>query len=243
VPSGLRLAISLLTVVPVRRRDDGPEPLSAARRSMLWAPLVGLLVGAIAAGVMALGTFAGQGSFLAAALGVATSAALTRGLHLDGLADTADGLGTRLPPEEALAVMGRGDTGPFGVVSVVLILLVQVSAAAQAGPIALMFAATLARVAMTWSCRRGVPAARPDGLGALVAGTVSPALAAMLALVTLLAAVSMGPTGALGVLAGLAAGEILLRRCVRRLGGVTGDVLGAVGEVAASVALVIFAAG
>ena len=106
-----------------------------------------------------------------------------------------------------------------------------------------MFAAIVGRVAMTWSCRRGVPAARPDGLGALVAGSVSPVHAATLALITLLAAVSVGPTGALGVLAGLAAGEILLRRCVRRFGGVTGDVLGAVGEVAAAVALVIFAAG
>jgi adenosylcobinamide-GDP ribazoletransferase len=128
-------------------------------------------------------------------------------------------------------------------VSVVLVLLIQVSAAAQAGPLGLMFAAIVGRVAMTWSCRRGVPPARPDGLGALVAGSVSPVLAATLALITLLAAVSMGPIGALGVLAGLAAGEILLRRCVRRLGGLTGDVLGAVSEVAAAVALVIFAAG
>jgi adenosylcobinamide-GDP ribazoletransferase len=243
VLSGLRLAISLLSVVPVRRRDDGPEPLSAAGRAMLWAPLVGLLLGAIAAGVMALGTLSGQRSLLAATLGVATLAALTRGLHLDGLADTADGLGTRLPPDEALAVMRRGDTGPFGVVSVVLVLLVQVSAAAQAGPLALMLATVVGRVAMTWSCRRGVPAARPDGLGALVAGSVSPFHAAALALITLLAAVSVGPAGALAVLAGLASAEILLRRCVRRFGGVTGDVLGAVGEVATAVSLVILAAG
>ncbi len=199
--SGLRLAISLLTVVPVRRRDDGPEPLSAARRAMLWAPLVGLLLGAIAAGVMALGTLGGQRSLPRGRSRGRDVAALTRGLHLDGLADTADGLGTRLPPDEALAVMRRGDTGPFGVVSVVLVLLVQVSAAAQAGPLALMVAAVVGRVAMTWSCRRGVPAARPDGLGALVAGSVSPVHAATLALITLLAAVSMGPTGALGVLA------------------------------------------
>ncbi len=192
---------------------------------------------------MALGTVAGHRSLLAATLGVATLAALTRGLHLDGLADTADGLGTRLPPDDALAVMRRGDAGPFGVVSVVLVLLVQVSAAAQAGPLALMFAAVVARVAMTWCCRRGVPAARADGLGALVAGSVSPVPAAALALVTLLAALSLGPTGALGALAGLAAGELLLRRCVRRFGGLTGDVLGAVGEVAAAVALVVFAAG
>jgi adenosylcobinamide-GDP ribazoletransferase len=139
--------------------------------------------------------------------------------------------------------MRAGDVGPFGVVSVVLVLLVQVTATAQAGPLGLLAAATVGRVAMTWSCRRGIPAARPDGLGRLVAGSVAPVHAAVLGLVTLLAAVSVGPTGALGVLAGLGAGEILLRRCVRRLGGVTGDVLGAVCEVAVAVALVIFAAG
>ena len=211
VLSGLRLAISLLSVVPVRRRDDGPEPLSAARRAMLWAPLVGAAARRDRRGRHGPG-HPGRPALVARGhcSGSAAVAALTRGLHLDGLADTADGLGTRLlPPDEALAVMRRGDTGPFGVVSVVLVLLVQVSAAAQAGPLALMAAVVVGRLAMTWSCRRGVPAARPDGLGALVAGSVSPVHAAALALITLLAAVSMGPNGALGVIAGLAAGEVL----------------------------------
>ena len=213
---------------------------------MLWAPLVGLLLGAVAAGVMALGSWPGSARCSAAALGVATLAALTRGpapgrprRHRRRAGDAA------ASPRDALAVMRRGDTGPFGVVSVVLVLLVQVSAAAQAGPLALMAAATVGRVAMTWSCRRGVPAARPDGLGrARRRSSVSPVHAAVFALVTLLAAVALGPTGALGVVAGLGAGElVLLRRCVRRLGGVTGDVLGAVCEVAVAVALLIFAAG
>ena len=242
MPKGLRLAISLLTIVPVRRRGGVPEPVTAAGRAMLWAPLVGLALGAVAAGVMALGALAGQRSLLSAALGVATLAALTRGLHFDGLADTADGLGTRRPATEALAVMRAGDIGPFGVVTVVLVLLVQVAAAAQAGPLALMAAAAVGRIAMTWSCRRGVPAARPDGLGALVASSVSPVHAALYALVALLAAVALGPTGALGVLAGLAAGELVLRRSRQRLGGVTGDVLGAVCEVSVATALVCFAA-
>ena len=236
----LRLAISLLTVLPVRIRGD--QPLAGANRAMLWAPLLGLLLGAFAAGVMSLGTLSGQRSLLSAALGVAALAVLTRGLHLDGLADTADGLGTRRSPVDALAVMRAGDIGPFGVVSVVLVLLIQVAAAAQAGPLALMAAVTVGRIAMTWSCRRGVPAARPDGLGALVAGSVVPVHAALFGLVGLLAAVALGPTGALGVLAGLAAGDILLRRCLQRLGGVTGDVLGAVCEVAVTASLVIFAA-
>jgi adenosylcobinamide-GDP ribazoletransferase len=240
--SGLRLAVTLLTIVPVSRRG-APERLGGARRAMLWAPLVGLLLGAVAAGVMLLAELAGQRPLLCATLGVATLAGLSRGLHLDGLADTADGLGSRRPPPEALAVMRQGDTGPFGVVSVVLVLLIQVTAAAEAGPLGLLAAATVGRLAITWSCRRGVPPARPDGLGALVASSVSPVLAAFFSLVLLLAAVALGPTGALGVVGGLAAGELVLARCRKRLGGVTGDVLGAVCEVAVATSLLIFAAG
>jgi adenosylcobinamide-GDP ribazoletransferase len=100
-----------------------------------------------------------------------------------------------------------------------------------------------------------VPAARPDGLGALVAGTVRPAIAAA---VTLAAGAAAGAavaisatatTGRLGwtlplaVLAGLAAARLLERHAVRRLGGITGDVLGALAEVAATVTLVVAAMG
>lgn len=215
--------------------------MAAAGRAMVCAPLVGLLLGAVAAGVMALCDRAGQPPLLAAALGVASLAVLTRGLHLDGLADTADGLGSGRPATEALAVMRSGDVGPFGVVTLVLSLLVQVAAAAQAGPLALLAAATVGRVAMTWACRRGVPPARPDGLGALVASTVAPSLAALVAAVAVLSAIGVGPLGPVAALGGLVAGDLVVRRCVRRLGGVTGDVLGAVSEIATAVALVVLA--
>src|SRR5688500_8360632 len=149
MPSGLRLAVSLSTIVPGSRRDAS-EPLAGAPRAMVWAPAVGLLLGAAAAGVMELSARVDHPALWSAALGVAALAALTRGLHLDGLADTADGLGTRRPAEEALAVMRQGDVGPFGVVALVLTLLVQVAAAAAAGPLALLTAATVGRVAMTF---------------------------------------------------------------------------------------------
>ena len=236
---GLRLAISLLTIVPVTR---APDQLAAAARAMVWAPVVGLLLGLAAAGTMAASETAGHPPLLAAVLGVTALAFLTRGLHLDGLADTADGLGTGRPAPDALAVMRTGDVGPFGVVSLVLTLVIQVAAAAQAGPLALLAAATVGRVAMTAACRRGVPAARADGLGALVASSVRPLHAALLAFVALAAAVPLGWLGPLAVAGGLLAGELLLWRCVRRLGGITGDVLGAVCEIAVAATLVVLAA-
>ena len=111
------------------------------------------------------------------------------------------------------------------------------------------------RLALTWACRRGVAAARPDGLGALVAGSVRPAIPAATTLAVLAAAVAavvvsaivigepLGWTLPLAVVAGLAAAFVLQRHAVRRLGGITGDVLGALAEVAATVTLVVAAMG
>jgi adenosylcobinamide-GDP ribazoletransferase len=243
--SGLRLAVSLLTVVPSR-----PGNLGAARWAMTGAPVVGLLVGVAAAGVLAGSGVLGAGPAVGAVLAIAATALLTRGLHLDGLADLADGLGSGRPAAEALTIMKRSDVGPFGVVTLVLVLLVQVAALAQAPhrAYAVTVAAVTGRLALPWACREGVPAARPDGLGSLVAGTVrlrdaiiaSVATGALAALSGLaIGGVGMAVSGAVAVLAGLATSELLLRHAVRRLGGVTGDVLGALVETAATAALLV----
>jgi adenosylcobinamide-GDP ribazoletransferase len=214
---------------------------------MYWAPVVGLLVGLVSAGVLQLAARLGHtGPLLAAVLAVATAAWLTRALHLDGLADLADGLGSRGPASEALAVMKRSDIGPFGVVTLIFVLLLQVSALATAqalgrGPIALATAAVTARLAITLACRRGIPAARPAGLGALVAGSVRVMPAAALALAALAAAGSLGWIFAVAMAAGLTASTGARRLAVRRLGGITGDVLGGIAEIAATVCLVVTA--
>lgn len=244
--SGLRLAFGLLTILPAGHVEAGRR---SARTAVLMAPLVGLVLGALAWTAGALLDLLGAGPLLAAVAGVGALAVLTRALHLDGLADLADGLGSGRPAEQALAVMRRSDAGPFGVGTLVLVLLAQVAALAQAWEAgraapALLVSAVTARLALAWACRTGVPAARPDGLGALVAGTVPLAAAAAgTAVVTLLAAgygLVSGDALAHGiaVLAGVGAGVLLLRRAVTRLGGITGDVLGAVVETAATASLV-----
>jgi adenosylcobinamide-GDP ribazoletransferase len=146
-------------------------------------------------------------------------------------------------------------------VTLIMTLLLQVAALSQAesaghgrGPAALIAAAVTSRLALTWACRRGVPAARPDGLGALVAGAVRPAVPAAVTAVTLAAAaaavaLSAAAGGSLGwtlpaaVAAGLGAALAVQRHAVRRLGGITGDVLGALAEIAATVTLVAAAMG
>jgi adenosylcobinamide-GDP ribazoletransferase len=222
---------------------------------MLSAPVAGLAVGVLAAAAGLLLLALGAGPLLAAVASAAVPAVLTRGLHLDGLADTADGLGSAKPAEDALRIMKRSDIGPFGVVTLLFVLLAQVAALSQAygaswtrGALAAVVSAAAARLALTLAARAGVPAARPEGLGAAVAGTV-PVRAALLtaAAVTALAAGAgtlLGPYGAVGaalaVLLACAASESLLRHCTRRFGGVTGDVFGALEETAATTASVVF---
>jgi adenosylcobinamide-GDP ribazoletransferase len=212
---------------------------------MALAPVVGVLVALPAAGLAELARLAGAGDLVAAALAVAALALATGGLHLDGLADTVDGLSaSRGDRDRALEVMRRGDVGPLGAAALVLVLLVQVTALAralpQAGPAALLVAAAAARTVLPVLCARGVPAARPGGLGATVAGSVPRAVAALALLATAGAAtLPEGLRGAAAVVAGCLGGALLGARAVRRLGGVTGDVLGAAVEAGTAAALVV----
>lgn len=313
---GLRFAVGTLSVFPVRvERVDR----QVAGRAMALAPGVGLVLGL--AGGLPLVLFGGR-PLLAAALALALLALLTRALHLDGLADLADGLGSAKPADQALDIMKKSDIGPFGVVTLVFTLLVQVTSLVSISPpgdapyaryAALVTACLAGRLALTWACRAGVPAARPDGLGAMVAGTVRRRAVVLVTLAAVLAAAAIGllaapgpapmedgpavdglvvdglvnltavvvqgcpldfsafpgcpepavpgmrygeagsllPGGvaALGrtlaapiaLLAGLAAALLLLGRARRRLGGVTGDVLGALVETAVTVTLVAYA--
>jgi len=262
--SGLRLSVTLLTVIPWPSAGPAPPlaPATAAA-AMAWAPAVGVLLGVSGAVVLLVADHPlGAGPLTGAGLAIASLALLSRGLHLDGLADLADGLGSGKPAPAALDIMRRSDIGPLGTVTLVLTLIIQVAALSHAesaghgrGPAALIAAVVAGRLAITWACRRGVPAARREGLGALVAGTVRPVIPAVTTLVTLSAAIAAvmisatvtgGPPGwtlPLAVAAGLVVASGLERHAVRRLGGITGDVLGALAEVTTTVTLVVAAMG
>ncbi len=238
-------------MVPVRVTRWDRE---AARGGMRAAPLVGVAVGAVAGAVGAGLHAVGASALLSAVGAVAVPAVLTRGLHLDGLADTADGLGSGKPPAQALDIMKRSDIGPFGVLTLVLVLLGQVAALTACyghgwvyGATSAVAGAVAGRVAMTLAARRGIPAARPGGLGAAVAGVLSPRTAWTVAagcagLAALAGAGFAGLTWLRFLLAAAlaaTAAESLLRRCRTRFGGVTGDVFGALCETAATCALLV----
>jgi adenosylcobinamide-GDP ribazoletransferase len=241
---------ALLTVLPVPARWS-PSTGGVLR----WAPLVGLVLGGLAAGVAVVVT-GWVSPAVGAVLAVAVLAALTRGLHLDGLADTADGLGPLRDRDRALQVMHQGDVGPFGVVAVVLTLLLQAACAADllaasGGWLPLWASVLVARLAMVRTGLPGVAVAEGSSLGRAVAGTVSRAWWAGAVLVSAAlvagAALLLGdPAAALALLAagaaGLLAAELVHRRAAARLGGTTGDVMGAMVEVAATASLITAAA-
>ncbi|MBB4961070.1 adenosylcobinamide-GDP ribazoletransferase [Micromonospora polyrhachis] len=239
--AGLRLAFTTFTILPLRAgRVDRP----VAAVAMALAPMVGAALG-IPLAALLIGTAAAGPALVAGALTVAAGALLTRGLHLDGLADTVDALGSYRSGPGALEIMKKPDVGPFGVAAIVLVLLIQAGALAALpdrpwpAVVAGVVAATAAgRLAVSWACRRGIPAARPEGLGALVAGTVNrPTLVVATAAVAAMAvpAVPGRPwQGPLAVVAAIAVELLVLRHVVRRLGGITGDVLGASVEITAT---------
>ncbi|MEV8440412.1 adenosylcobinamide-GDP ribazoletransferase [Actinosynnema sp. NPDC051121] len=229
----MRLALSWLTVLPVR---VGEVDARAARRAIAFAPFVGLLLGAAAAALLQLPLPDLVKGFLV----VGFLALATRGMHLDGLADTADGLGCYGPPERALAVMKDGGAGPFAVVALIVVLGAEAAAFPTVDWPTILLALTTGRAAFILCCLRGTPAARPEGLGALVAGSQPPWLAAAWWTTLATAAFFIHPwQGPLSIALAAALVLALTHHTGKRFGGITGDVLGAACETATITVLAI----
>ncbi len=260
----LRLAVGTLTATRVSPPASIEPPVPG--QAMVLAPLVGLIPGAVAAVASWFAVVVGLESGLTAVIVVGMFALTTRGLHLDGLADTADGLAASYDRDKALTVMRRGDTGPTGLAAVVLVLLLQVAALSQileaarlqvdgepwstVRTVAIVLAVAIAaRVAIPLACVRGIPAARPEGLGATVAGSVSVislgAVLAAAAIACSLIGLASGFdwwAGAFAVVAVVVGTGLLVRRAANRFGGITGDVIGAAVEIGTTAALLTLAA-
>lgn len=253
----LRLLFGTLTVLPV----NPPRVVNAvvAGRAMTLAPVAGLALALVIAIPVELLWQASHGSaLLLAALSVGALAVLTRAVHLDGLADVADGLGSGRHGDDVLAIMKKSDIGPFGVATLLLALILQVVALADLiasgrGFEALLLALVASRAVLVELCGPDFSPARLEGLGATVARSVSSTqrwFGVGLALVLVVLATGLFDltgwvdparvivmiTAAIG---GLACGLLLAVRAVRRLGGTTGDVYGAVVETTFTATLVL----
>lgn len=236
-------AVSFLTRVPIGRAVaiDGGD---VARGTLLF-PLVGAAVNAVAGGLAVL-LYPWLPSFPAAAIAVAAAILLTGALHVDALADTFDAAGARTR-ERALEIMRDSRVGAYGATAIVLGLLIKVGAVAalldrgEALP-ALVAAGALSRAASP-PLAALLPYPRAEGgPGSVLAGRVSRAAAAATVALGISAAVLVGGIdGAWMALAALVTTSLLGIVYLRRLGGATGDGLGAAAELSETVALVVAA--
>lgn len=218
-------AIAWLTVVAVPARDDA--------HPVRWFPLVGWLFAGVALAIAWAGTLISQGHFGEFVVGwgiVGAWALMSRFLHWDGLADTADAVWGAHDSERRLEIMHDSRTGSFGSLAVTLVVIGQVIAATAvfashdwwalaAAPVLARFAATVA----LWTIRP----ARTEGLAARLAG--SEGILAWVVALGVCAFVLVAPTPERVVLSALGIAVALLgpRVMARAVGGITGDILGA----------------
>jgi adenosylcobinamide-GDP ribazoletransferase len=231
-------ALAFLTPLGRAREPD--------RTTFDWFPVVGAAIGA-AVGLVWWGAHQLWTPLVAAALAVAADVALTGALHVDGLADTADGVLPHLDRDRRLAVMAEPDVGAFGVTAVVLTLLLRVVALAALAPdVALVAALWCASRTVMAVTARAVPYARSEGgLAAAFLGR-SPVPVGLLGTSVALAVAALAPSGTVRAVAAVTAvaiaGAAVVALARRRLGGFTGDVLGAAGVVGETVGLLVAAA-
>jgi adenosylcobinamide-GDP ribazoletransferase len=237
-------AVTLLTRVPLGKRVVVDEHDIA--RSLAWLPLVGVGLG----GAVALAARLIEGrldDWPAAVLIVAAWALATGAIHLDGLADSADALGAH-DREQRLAIMRDPRLGSFGVLALVFVILLKVTLVAavlaRGHHLWLLAIPALARAAAS-AVSAALPYAREQGTGAALisGGSRLERLAVALATAIVVALACARLRGLLAVAAAALVAIVVARLAQRRIGGLTGDVLGATIELAECAALVALLAG
>jgi len=233
----VRRALAFLTPLPVGTVAP-PD-----RRTLAWFPVVGALIGTALGGVW-WGAERIWPVPVAAGLVVAADLALTGMLHYDGLMDSADGLLPHLTRERRLAVMREPDVGAYGVAIAVVVIGLRFATLASMQPSVLLLAGIWCASRTTMAVISGaLPYVREEGLASRVVGNAWRPIG----LYGLIASVSLGAfaggrlreAAVASVFAGALVVALLARR---RIGGFTGDVLGAAGVVGETVALVAAAA-
>ena len=232
----LLAALGFLTRVPVPAWVF--KDAQATKTSLAWYPAAGLLIGGVLWSLAWLGS--ALPPMLLAALLLLVWTGLTGALHLDGLADSADawvdGLGDR---ERTLAIMKDPRSGPMGVTAVVLVLLLKFAALASLplAHTAIWLAPMLARTAITTAflC---MPYVRSQGLGSAL--TDSPRVLCIVGVAAaVVLAVCVGWPGVRALLTVSVVFACWRSACMRRLGGMTGDTLGALTELAEAAVLIV----
>lgn len=234
-------AVRFLTILPVPTRWSGDA--AALGRSTAAFPLVGLVIGGVAAAA-AWGLFAVLPPLPASVLVVLLLVAVSGGLHMDGLADTADGFFSARPREQVLTIMRDSRVGTMGVLAIVFVVGLKVALLAAVAPaeawLVVLLMPLAGRCAMVWMMN-AVPYARGEaGLGAVFYRHRRRQQA--IVAVAVLGAVAAAVAGWMGVVVMVAVAALALGLSFyahRRIGGATGDTCGATCELAEIVPLLL----
>lgn len=245
--SELAASIGLLTRIPLGPLL--PEPASVNYGVSVWAwPLASTLVGALGGVAHAIAIWTGMPPFLAASWTLIVLVLLTGGLHEDGMADTADGLGGGRTPARALEIMRDSRIGSYGALALILSLTVRIAAITAIGSSmevteALIAAEAVGRAGMVLVLRRTRPA-RPDGMAAML-GTIPAGSAwASLVIAGIIILIMLPILPALSLITVAIIASLAWSHWVnKRIGGHTGDTLGAIKIAIECLALSIIAAG
>ena len=247
--TGLRSAIGFLTVLPVRA--PGRTGLASAR---VWFPVVGLLVGLVLAGIDQLmhwgypvftEDFHHFPPLLAAVVLVVVLIVLTRALHLDGFMDSCDGLLGSFERQRRLEIMRDSRVGAFGVTGVASLLLMKLAALVSLPTACRVWVLLLFPCLSRWAMLMVMqlfPYVRRQGIGIAFLQGSGWVQAAIGLLLTVLATVAIaGPFGLVLLVGASATGWLVGAWASKLLGGVTGDVYGAVNEVTEALVLALAA--
>jgi adenosylcobinamide-GDP ribazoletransferase len=236
----LTVALAFYTRLPIPLRT--PVDGVALARASWCSPLAGALIGAIAAFAYWVCVRLNMPQLVAAMIAVATSMMLTGCRHEDGLAGTADGLGGGATPERALDIMGDSRIGTFGACALIVSFALRVGTIAdlpKAGLVAwaLIGAHAMARASLPLFMRL-LPPARPDGLSAQAGAPTAACAWTSLAIGVVFLWIALGFTAALIALSLTLLGNAVVAIVShRKVGGQTGDVLGAVEQVGECIVL------
>ena len=232
-------ALGFLTIIPVP--SDASLNLEDLGRAAVWFPLVGALIGALVA-LIRIGLDRLFSLQISAVLSVAAWILLTGSLHLDGLADSYDGLLNSSTPERRLEIMKDPRLGTFGAVGLILTMVLKISVLSNLpvnlNLLVIPLAASTARWLLLWSAYQ--PAARQGGIGASFKQGVQRVDIVKAAIIPLVLMILCGWRGLAALLLGCFTSLVIYRSARVRLGGVTGDIFGFMVETVEVVILLVF---
>lgn len=236
----LLYAIRFMTIIPIPYRHD--EDLDQVAKASIFFPLVGLMLGSLQVGVFLVLAYAGLEILAVVSLTV-SSVLLTGGLHLDGLADTADGLGGGKDPESRLRIMKDSRIGAFGALTLLCLLLVKTAAFFElTGHLLAILTAPMAARAIMILTFKLFKTARPGGMGEFFQKrcTLFEPIGGLLYSLTA-TYLLIGTAGILSFTITLVLALLIAHFFSRRLGGLTGDTYGAITELSELLFIICYA--